>query len=471
MMVVLLLSGARVGRCEFPDMLRRVPQDANAIVFIDVERLLASPMAKEGKWKEKRSEEFANQPMSLPPTATKLVRAAHVNMDSGESAWQIAVIEAAKLRTLEALAERENGYVDTVAGTKAAWSPRGAYAIRLANNTVGLMFPANRQHLARWIKERPGTLAPYLAKAWDEMGASGPQMVVALDLEELVDPQDVSERLKTKESLQGSKVDLKELAATLATIKGVKFSVTIRDKATGKITVDLGKDASPLKDVGKPLLMEVLQDRGLALGDIEGWKSSVSRSAFAVEGDLSRSSLLRLSSVFEFPSLPLDESGRDEETVDAGDPKLYATQSHYKAVVSLLNDLNEKRSEFQNPGHAAGWWETYAKRVSRLPVQNVDPDMLEYSARISELLRDGAEVGRSTGIREGVRRAQDSASGVTSGRLYDQSGNRLSAARRRAISAEERGAGATKGGEIRAEIQKETEAIRRMMTERYKVQF
>src|SRR5438876_7634199 len=44
----------------------------------------------------------------------------------------------------------------SVAGTKAVWSPRGAYAFKLSNNSLGLMFPANRQYLARWIKEKPG---------------------------------------------------------------------------------------------------------------------------------------------------------------------------------------------------------------------------------------------------------------------------------------------------------------------------
>lgn len=65
---------------------------------------------------------------------------------------------------------------------------------------------------------------------------------------------------------------------------------------------------------------------------------------------------MRLSSLLEFPALPLDDRWRDAEKVDAADPKLYATQNHFKSVFALLDDLNEKRKEFLNPGHAAGWW-------------------------------------------------------------------------------------------------------------------
>jgi hypothetical protein len=364
-----------VAHADFPDMTRRVPSDANVIVYMDVERLMASPLAANEGWKSKQAEDFANRPMAVPPTVTKLVRAASVNLDVGETAWQIAVLEAKSLPTLESIAKQEKGHVDTVAGTKAVWSPRGAYAYKVSNNALGVMFPADRQFLSRWIKEKPGQYSSYLLDASKDMAASGAQILIAMDLEDLVQPQLIQERMKAMRSLKDSKVNRDDLAKTLVSIKGVKFSVAVRDKATGKVTVDFGGDASTLKEVGKPLLLEVLENRGLALEDMDAWKASTTESSFVLEGDLLKSGLMRLSSLLELPSLPLDESA--EEQVNARDPKLYATQNHFKSVVALLSDLNEKRKDFQNPGHAAGWWETYALRISRLPVANVDENMLE----------------------------------------------------------------------------------------------
>jgi hypothetical protein len=267
-----------------------------------------------------------------------------------------------------------------------------------------------------------------------------------------------------------------ELVKTVAGLKGIKFAVTVKDKAMGKVTVDFLGDASILKDVGKPLLLEVLEHRGLAMEDLYDWKSSTSKNSFVLEGDLSKSGLMRLSAVMEFPSLPLDESA--EPAVDAKDPKLYATQAHFKSVTALLNDLNEKRKEFTNPGHAAGWWETYAVRISRLPVLNVDQEMQDYSATISELLKQGAQEFRGAGIRTGVQQA-NLATNYSSGYGYGSygyygdrySGARQQQAERNAIRSQETGKAAMTGTDIRKQIMDATAAIRRTMTERYKVEF
>jgi hypothetical protein len=483
-MVITLVTAALVvlglvcARADFPEMIRRVPKDANVIMYMDVERLMASPLAMKEDWKGKRAADFANRPMAVPPSVTKLLRAASINLDVDQTAWQIAILEVNTAPTLETIAKHEKGYLDTVAGTKAVWSPRGAYAYKLADRTVGLMFPANRQYLSRWIKEKSGQYSAYLQEASSALTATGPQLVIALDLEDLVQPQLVQERLKQMGSLKNANVNMDELVKTVSGVKGIKFSVTVKDKATGKITVDFGGDASVLKDVGKPLLLEVLEHRGLALEDLDSWKASVSKNAFAIEGDLSKSGLMRLSSLLELPSLPLDEAA--VETVDAKDPKLYATQAHFRSVTALLNDLNEKRKEFTNPGHAAGWWETYATRIDRLPVLNVDPDMQDYSATIADLLRQGAQDARGAGIRTGVQQA-NLATGYAggygnSGYGYGYYGDRYSGARqqqaeRNAIRAQETGQVAMESTEIRKRVQDATSEIRRKMTERYKVEF
>ncbi len=479
--VVVTACGWSITLADFPEMIRRVPKDANVIMYMDVERVLASPMAAKEDWKGKRAADYHTRPFSVPPAVTKFVRAAVINVDTNHSEWQIAVLEAKSIPPLETIAKNEKGYIDTVAGTKAVWSPRGAYAIQLPNNSVGLMIPANRQYLSRWIKDKAGQSSAYLTDAARDMTATGPQLALAMDLEDVVQPDAIRGRLDDVEALKGAKINLDSVVKTLATIRGVKLAVTIKEKATGKITVDFGADAAVLKDVGKAVLLHALHNHGLALEDLEAWTGSVSKNAFVLEGELSRSGLMRLSSLFEFPSLPLDDSGRDADPVDAGNPMLYATQSHFKGVTALLDDLNDKRKEFQNPGHAAGWWETYAKRIDRLPLVNVDPDMQEYSATIAELLRTGAEEFRGAGIRTGVRQSNQAAAGSNSGygyvaTGYGYRGDRYSGARqdqanRNAIRSQETGQAAATGVDIRKQIQDATSATRRKMTDRYKVQF
>jgi hypothetical protein len=66
----------------FTEMTRRVPRDANVIMYMDVERLLASPMAASEKWKDKQAADYHTRPFSVPPAVTRFLRAAVVNIDT-----------------------------------------------------------------------------------------------------------------------------------------------------------------------------------------------------------------------------------------------------------------------------------------------------------------------------------------------------------------------------------------------------
>ena len=64
-----------------------------------------------------------------------------------------------------------------------------------------------------------------------------------------------------------------------------------------------------------------------------------------MDGEFTKSGLLRISSVIELPHLALDGSGPVKPKVDPSDPKLYATQNHYRAVQSLLRDIRNKKHQ------------------------------------------------------------------------------------------------------------------------------
>lgn len=94
-------------------------------------------------------------------------------------------------------------------------------------------------------------------------------------------------------------------------------------------------------------------------------------------------------------------------------------------------------------------------------------------------MRNGAEQFRGAGIRTGVREANQAASGPNYGYAsagYGYRGDRYAGARqaqadRNAIKAQETGQAAMTGIDIRKQIQDTTSAIKRKMTDKYKVQF
>ncbi len=476
-----LLSGATLialascseALAQFDQLLNRVPGDANMLLIVDVERLHATPLANREKWRTKLADDFSQGRIFVPPQAQRVVVASRLDIQEMEPAWQLALMDVSKTVNLQSIANKEKGYVDDIAGQKVAWSPRGGYVAKVAANSIGIMFPANRQYLSSWLRGRNGQLSTYLRQTAKRTG----HVVMALDLEDALSPQLVQDRLKQFKAFAGATGNVEELAAVLSSIRGVTLELTVGEKAEGKVTVEFGRDATILADVAKPALLEVLSRQGAYIDEFEGWIGTVRGKEFSLTGTLGKSGLLRLSSVVELPSLPLDDPGRDKPKVDAGDPKLYASQQHFKSVQALLQDVrNQKGIDVKTMGQLALWIDGYARRIDRLPLLNVDEEMQDYSAEIAGLLRKLSAGYKGYGIKSSARQAQyhSGVSGTYSGYgygSYTYSGSRYIQGERRRVKAEERAAAATTAVQLWEAIEQATSDVRQEMTKRYNVEF
>lgn len=451
------------------DVAKWIPDDANALVIVDADRLFNSALGQKEGWGKPKAADFAGRPVLLTPNTLRLVRAGSMNFDTMEAPSQVALLSVRKSPTLETIAKNEKGYVESVGNTRTAWSPRGAYAVNLDTGVVGVVFPANRQYLSRWMKQRRGQASSYLLKALTEFDTTKLCASIVFDLDDALAAGHIEHALAHLKCMADKKSDLKAIAASLESVRGVKLGITIADKATGKLVIDFNGSSASLQAIAKPLVIEVIAELGYELDDMETWKQTSTSNSITLEGDLSRSGLMRLSSLCEAPHLALDESGRDADQADSGDPKLYATQSHYKSVQALLDDLGGKKKE--TFGQAGKWCEQYAQRIDRLPIVHVDDDMLKYSANVSGMLRDMGLTMRGVGIRTASRQADVYGSGVT----YNYRGQRLitqeASATQAAIKTQERSAGAMDARQIRQQIDIETAAIRKVMSQRYKIEF
>ncbi len=461
---------------QYERLIDRVPNDANTLVIIDVERLMAAPLAVREKWKEKHLDDFTQGRVFVPPYAQRVVLAGRMDIESMDYAWQLALMDVQKTVSVESVAKKEKGYTDTVAGQKVAWSPRGGYIAKLGTNSAGVLFPANRQYLASWLKGRNGQLSPYLRQVVQRRDKSTAQFIMAMDLEDAVSPEWVRNRIKEFKSLSGTDLVAGDVAALVASIKGVTLEVTIGSQAEGTLTVEFGSDATALGNVAKPAFLEVLSRHGCYIDEFEQWKGAVRGTTFAMSGALGKSGLLRLSSVIELPSLPLDDSGRDQPKVDAGDPKLYASQQHYKSVQALVSDVRQRKGiDVKSLSQLAMWMEQYARRIDKLPVLNVDQDMQDYSAEIANLLRKMAAGYKGAGIRTGARQAQyHSGVSYTSNygyASYTVNGSRWIQGERRRVRAEETAQASLSAVEIWQTIDQRSGEIRQDMTKRYNVEF
>src|SRR5438105_13697479 len=82
-----------ISRAQFERLLDRVPNDANTLVIIDVEKVLASPLAVHEKWKEKQLDDFTQGRIFVPPQAQRLVLAGRMDIEGMDSTWQLALMD------------------------------------------------------------------------------------------------------------------------------------------------------------------------------------------------------------------------------------------------------------------------------------------------------------------------------------------------------------------------------------------
>src|SRR6185436_16832584 len=145
-LVVLSLCG--ISQAKFPDLAQRLPPASNAIIAVNVARLVESPYGKEAGWGERLAKAWANQPLMIPPGAQKLIMAADVKPSTLDSYWEMSLIEMDHLPSLESLAKAEGGHIDRVWDKDAVCSPINAYFVPLDKKVLASITPAERSAIA-----------------------------------------------------------------------------------------------------------------------------------------------------------------------------------------------------------------------------------------------------------------------------------------------------------------------------------
>lgn len=471
----------------FDQLLMKVPESANALVLIDVERTLASELAQKEGWGKKLELAYVNRPVFLPPEASKLVIAGALQPTADFARlWELGVMQLSEPLSMRSIARSEGGYVDSIAGNAAAWTPSDAYFVEFAGNELGVLFPAERQFVSRWVnhakQNRAIELSPYLTEA-ARLTNEQVQILLAMDLTDAVQPHQVQERIEDSPILQKAKLDPEAAGKIIATLRGATLRVAVGKAAQAQLRIDFGADIAPLKDVAKDLVLSVLEDFGANIADMQSWKVDVKPQAIHMEGTLSQDGLRRLFSVIELPSTKFsalkDTGGAGEATEETPESLIRESSlTYYRSVDVLLKDL--KRDLRGNKASAAVM-ERYAKKIDRMPILHVDPELLDFGGKTANTLRDMALTKRQGGVGYGTDTAGMGGGGYANysvgygyfgqeiGDLY--SGARASASDRAAMKASAMADANYARVEGFAAIDEAMAALRQKMTLKYQVEF
>jgi hypothetical protein len=396
---------------QFNELAKKIPVSANAVAFVNVEKLLESPVAKAQAWKDKRDKAYESGISFLPADANHAVLAMELDLNTWVTMWEAAILELDHSPDPKKVAEMSGGAIDSIEGMAVVDLPSDAYLVKLDSLTGAFMAPANRQSVARWLKQVKAkddiNVSGYLFEAFKYANDRGTPVVMAIDLEHAFPQELVLARLATAgDFLKQYNLDAARVANTIAGVRGITFGITFADKAFGKVKIDFQDDVAMTPEVAKAAMIYVFSKHGVLLDEFVDWKPTVSGKSISLEGFLTASGMRRVSSLFNRPpSLKMPASAGDVVPKTKEELAKEGSLRYFHQIEDQLKDLKltKQGASVSTMGSYGVWMSKYANKIDQLSVLNVDPELVQYGAFVSDSLRGGYNAIRSGAARARVR--------------------------------------------------------------------
>ncbi len=391
--LLFLATSSSQAQDSFTDLLRLIPDHANAVVLIDRDALLASPLSLREGWAKISEANYMAGVSAIPPGAKKLVYGAQLVPGTLGNTFEIGVALMKNNVSMSEIARKEKHAADTLAGFPIVLCPRDAYFVEISPQIVGTMHPANRQQLARWLqfvkRNRQPVVSSYLQETARNVSEKS-QVALAVDTLEMADVKDVRRLLSLSRVMAGKKADLDAAAKLLAGLRGIRVTLSVDEHINGEMRLEFSDSVAPIASFIKPLIIESLEFAGAALDELASWKAVPGETSVTLTGTLSTRTLRQVLSLVHTPpptQTPVVEAGAPPDSAPAApaDPRVSASQRYFKAITTILNDLTEIKSKTYNG--IAYWYDKYAKDIDQLPILDVDQDLLAYGTGVSVMLR------------------------------------------------------------------------------------
>ncbi|QDT67944.1 hypothetical protein MalM25_08530 [Planctomycetes bacterium MalM25] len=495
MRLALLASLALLAACptsllagDFDPLMAKLPARSNVLVLVNAQKMFSCEMAKSEGWLRKYEDNYSKSPLMLPPGAQRFALGADFDLAQMTAITESAAMRVADDLPMPAVARRVRGELETLAGLQAVATPKGAYVVKFAPSLFGVARPADRQRVSRWLRSSGGATSPnlsaYLTEAAGYTESAGTEIILAIDLTDAVSEASIANAMAASPVLADAKIDAAAAAKELAGLRGMTLGIRTTDRATGSLRVDFAAPIPTITPVAKELLLEVLGEAGLAIDGLGSWKLQTAETTFRLSGSMDARGLRRVFSILDLDATGVAAGGErpsDGETVNR-----YVTQQYFESVKDYLHDL-QRETGAKSYYTMARWFEKYARKIDNLPILGVDPELVDYAGTVVGQLRDAGLAIRGAGTRTSSRSAGIQGSSgynyeygdngynttIFSGSTYAQGQDAIRDAdvQRRAIEKQERAKSSTDAREIMRQVQEETSAIRRKMTQKHGVEF
>ncbi len=400
------------GYSQFEEMAKYIPGQANVLIMVNTEKVFGSEIAKSENWQSQRGSRFESGLTCIPPAAKYVTIGSLVDLEVMRPTWDAAVVVFDKAPTLADVNSHFGGIEDSIAGTPALRVADDSYVVQLSDTMLGAFGPGNRQMVSFWIQKKDDTLSPYLQEAlrYEEAGAA---VIMAIDATDVVTPGLVQARLEASDSeaLNKAKVDVSQVATLVSSLRGMMLGITFGKQPYARLKVDFGQDVTSLAAIAEPLLLTALEHQGAMFDEMAQWKVEVKGKQIFFSGYLQESGLNRLASLINLPTNALHaKAGAAAQAAAANtqspsDPQqtvLETTQAYFKSVERILGDLKDKKGEGKAISQWGLWFQNYANKIDRLPILNVDEEMLQYGQYTAQQLRNCSMSIKNIGMAKNV---------------------------------------------------------------------
>ena len=397
--IVLNLVVAPIASAQLPQLVTRVPPTANAMVIVNAQAVRSGPLAAGGN----RGADV----IALPASVQWYLLAAEMDFEYMQPLWEMAVAYLPEGLAMKDVAARSGSRLDRLAGSQAVERPNDSYVVSFGPRVVGAMSPANRQNVIRWVREskvrKTAQCSPFLAEAVDAASDGANQLVIAFDLAGLLAPAEVSFALASSQALADAAVDVEQAARIVAGVVGVRLEIELKDPPQARLRLEFEEDPSPLAEVAKPLLIEILTKRGARIDSLPRWKVRSEQQTIVLEGQLLPGGLRRVHSLLSGPVGPWTMPANDYPSAE--NAMAEASRDYFQSVTGYLNDLFVGNVRPQSMHQISVWVERYARKIEDLDATHVDLDVKSFAADVVMSLREIGSVVERSQMRSDLREA------------------------------------------------------------------
>lgn len=382
-------------------LLGRIPEAANFVAVVNNRAILNTPRAVREGWSKMNEIEYLEDAIPIPPTVPLVVMGSQIDPGDLTGNWALGVFSLNQRMSMKQLVDRYGGRVEMFGDWRVAVTPRG-YIIEMLDNVYGLMINGSRQDFSRWVKNFTQSRKPLVNEYLKQVVADSKSahVAVAFDLEDSVEPASLHTRLSLFKSLSGkSPAEVAALEKVLVSLKGLRITVKIGEKAKTTLRIDFKKEIGAAKDLLKPAIMDFVNSMGASIEEFEAGDWKYETNAIVVQADLSDGSLARLMTVALMPMQATDPNVAPSAANVQAEMELIATRRYYRAIALLINDLEKEHKKTSDYTKTAMWHENFAAKINQLPQANVDSAMLQYGYATATNLRTIAQSLRGVPVK------------------------------------------------------------------------